>query len=158
MCGGILKSREDKIKATYSLWRSAVRRLRVSLTLHHMVRWGRWRCIAKIGARWWRTTNFLLDQFLRELDSLRLALDSKVSPSSIVAGRVGLILRDLTSGLVLDRDDVLAALADNGASFLSRNWVVNRLLWLQSWWRSRHLVRVLHAVITSMSEKFLIDS
>ena len=116
-----------------------------------MVRWGRWRCIAKIGARWWRTTNFLLDQFLRELDSFRLALDSKISPSSIVAGRVGLILRDLTAGLVLDRDDVLAALADDGASFLSRDWVVNCLLWLQSWWWSRHLVRVLHAVITSMS-------
>ena len=152
------KNRGALRKATYSLWRSAVRWLRVSLTLHHVVRWGRWRCVAKIGARWWRTTNLFLDQFLRELHSLGLPLDSKVSPGSVVTGRVRLVLRDLAARLVLDRDDVLASLANHGASFLRRNWVVDCLLRLQSWWRSRHLVRVLHAVVAAMSELFLIDS
>jgi hypothetical protein len=99
-----------------------------------------------------------LDQFLRELDSLGLPLDSKVSPGSVVTRRVRLVLRDLAAGLVLDRDDVLASFADHGASFLRGDWVVNCLLRLKSWRRSRHLVRVLHAVVAAMSELFLIDS
>ena len=67
-------------------------------------------------------------------------LNGKILPLWIIAWRVGLVLRDLTAGRVLDADDVLAPLADDGARFAAWHGIVDLLVgnWCRGWrhWRS----------------------